>query len=122
MKEVISWFEIPSNDFDRACKFYNNVFQVELESCEIDGLRMAIFPDPEEGSTGAVVYGEGHKPAAPGVMVYLSGGEDLMNVLKRVKGAGGKIVVEKTMIPEDMGYFAIFQDTEGNQVGLHSMG
>jgi predicted enzyme related to lactoylglutathione lyase len=54
-------------------------------------------------------------------MVYLSGGRDLATVLARVEGAGGKILVGKTPITPEYGYFAHFLDTEGNRVGLHSM-
>ena len=28
---VMTWFEIPSTDFNRAVRFYQNVFQVELK-------------------------------------------------------------------------------------------
>jgi uncharacterized protein len=38
-----------------------------------------------------------------------------------VKAAGGKVVLQKTLITPDLGYFAFFTDTEGNKVGLHSM-
>jgi uncharacterized protein len=120
MKEVISWFEIPSLDFDRACKFYNSVFEIELEPCDLLDMKMGIFPETDEGSTGAVVFGPESKPAKPGVMIYLSGGDDLSHVLNRVVSAGGKVIKAKTMIPEEMGFYAIFQDSEGNYIGLHS--
>lgn len=35
--------------------------------------------------------------------------------------AGGAVVQSKTLIAPGMGYFAIFTDTEGNSVGLHSV-
>lgn len=41
------------------------------------------------------------------------------NVAK-VPAAGGKVVTPKTALPEGMGYFAHFVDSEGNRVGLHS--
>jgi uncharacterized protein len=34
--------------------------------------------------------------------------------------AGGRIVMNKTFISDDAGYFAIFIDTEGNKLALHS--
>ena len=42
-------------------------------------------------------------------------------MLARVERAGGSIVVPKTDIGGDFGFFAHFVDTEGNKVGLHSM-
>ena len=43
-------------------------------------------------------------------------------VLDRVEGAGGKILMPKTAIGMDAGYFAMISDTDGNTVGLHSQG
>ena len=54
-------------------------------------------------------------------MVYLNGGKDLETVLSRVTGAGGRIIMPKTFINEESGYFAIFIDCEGNKLALHSM-
>ena len=31
MASVINWFEIPANDFPRAVKFYENVFDTQLK-------------------------------------------------------------------------------------------
>jgi predicted enzyme related to lactoylglutathione lyase len=42
-------------------------------------------------------------------------------VLNRVKDAGGKVVMEKTLINSDLGYIAGFEDTEGNQLLVHSL-
>lgn len=43
-------------------------------------------------------------------------------MLDRVEGAGGKILMPKTAIGMDAGYFAMISDTDGNTVGLHSQG
>ena len=43
-------------------------------------------------------------------------------MLDRVEGAGGKILMPKTVIGMDAGYFAMISDTDGNTVGLHSQG
>ena len=55
-----------------------------------------------------------------GTMVYLSANPDLSAVLGRVEKAGGSVLVPKTDIGENMGFFAIIRDCEGNRVGLHS--
>jgi len=67
------------------------------------------------------VQGEGGVPSQNGTMVYLNGGDDLAPLLARVAQAGGQVVVPKTEIGSDFGFFAHFVDTEGNKVGLHSM-
>jgi hypothetical protein len=37
-----------------------------------------------------------------------------------VEEAGGYIVMPKTIISEEDGYFAIFIDSQGNKLALHS--
>jgi len=123
-KNVVGWFEIPVNDMERAKKFYEAVFGYELSRNSMGVLDMAWFPMQENGmgSAGSLVFHpEFYKPSAEGVLVYFtafSGG--LANELKRVEGAGGRVVVEKTLIKEDIGYIGVFVDTEGNRIGIHS--
>jgi hypothetical protein len=73
------------------------------------------------GIGGAIVKGDGFEPSQKGTKVYLNGGNDLQVVLDRVPEAGGKVVEEKTLIAPEMGYWAGFEDTEGNFVYLHSL-
>lgn len=118
---ALNWFEIPATDFARASAFYGNIFQTTLIPMKMDGWDMGMFPyQPEQGVGGAIVVGEGYEPTTKGSIVYLNGGDDLNIVLKRVEGAGGKVLAEKFSIGEN-GYCAFFLDTEGNKVGLHSM-
>jgi uncharacterized protein len=119
MKNWINWFEIPATNFERAVTFYSGVFQIEMHTMDMGGTQMAMFP--AEGGGGALVQGEGYTPSMDGSLVYLNGGEDLSAPLGRIEGAGGKVIVPKTHIGEGMGYFAMFIDTEGNKVALHSM-
>ena len=55
-----------------------------------------------------------------GSLVYLNGGEDLKIMLNRVEKAGEKIALTKSAISQDHGFYALFIDTEGNKVALHS--
>lgn len=84
------------------------------------GFDMGFFPSQRGEVSGAVVAGEGYVPGDKGTLVYLNGGDDLNTVLSKVETAGGKVAVPKTKITDEYGYFAIFIDTEGNKVGLHS--
>lgn len=120
---AINWFEIPVLNFERAKEFYSRIFDYEMYEMVMGSSRMGFLPmDPEsKGVGGAIVQGEGCVPSALGCKVYLNGGDDLLVVLNRVEVAGGEIIVPKTKIDDETGYFAFFQDTEGNHVGLHSM-
>jgi predicted enzyme related to lactoylglutathione lyase len=121
MANAVNWFEIPVTDIERAKKFYNTIFEIELVPMEAgDGFPMGMFP-VEDGVSGAIVQGEGYAPSTEGSVVYLYGGDDLQVVVDRIEAAGGKLLVPKTDIGEN-GFFAFFLDTEGNKVGLHSMG
>lgn len=121
MANALNWFEIPASDIERAIKFYNTIFEVELIPMDIgDGYPMGMFP-AEDGVPGAVVQGEGYTPSGEGSLIYLNGGEDLNNVLNRVEGAGGQVVRPKFDLGEN-GFAAFFIDSEGNKVGLHSRG
>jgi len=123
MKDAISWFEIPSVDLARATKFYETIFNVQLQPLDLAQIQMRMFPvdDPMTGIGGAVVYAEGfYEPSnTAGPLIYLNGNPDVQKILDKVEAAGGKIVVPKTMISPEHGYMAIIIDTEGNRVGLH---
>jgi len=67
-----------------------------------------------------LVQHEMYKPSADGAVIYLNGNPDLALPLSKVEGAGGKIVMPKTLITEEIGYMAFFIDTEGNKVAMHS--
>ncbi len=54
-----------------------------------------------------------------GPLVYLSVEGRLDDVIKAVKQNGGTVLVEKEQIGPD-GYRAVFLDSEGNRVALHS--
>ncbi|WP_202840908.1 DUF6265 family protein [Luteimonas saliphila] len=120
MQHMINWFEIPVADFDRALRFYGAVLDAPLEAMDMDGVRMGMFPSDGRNVSGAIVHGEDYVPGTTGALVYLSGGGDLAPALARVAAAGGKVIVPKTQISPEFGYFALFLDSEGNRVGLHS--
>ena len=121
MRNMINWFEIPAADFNRAAGFYKNVLNVHIEETEMFGTRMGFLPSDGIAVSGAIVQGEGYVPSADGVLIYLDGGEDLQHTLDRVETNGGRVLAPKTQISPEVGFFAIFLDTEGNKLALHSM-
>lgn len=119
IKNFISWFEIPALDFQQAVNFYNHIFGIRMEQSVSDAIAMAFFPS-KNGVGGAIVAGSGSVPSTTGPLLYLNGGNDLNDVLHKVEEAGGRIIMHKTLINEDSGYFAIFIDSQGNKLALHS--
>lgn len=120
---AVGWFEIPVTSMVRAIEFYETVLGYKLERHQMKELDMAWFPFADlPGAPGTLVFHkEFYKPSTDGVLIYLtSPSGDLSNELAKVESAGGKIVVPKTLISEDIGFMAVFIDSEGNRIALHS--
>jgi len=124
-KHAVDWFEIPAADLERAVAFYEAIFAFKMNTVELaNRLRMAMFPvNPAETVGGALCHHpEFYRPSQSGTLVYLNADPDLAAVLGRVEKAGGKVMVPKTQISPEYGYMAVFTDSEGNRVALHSRG
>ena len=123
---AVGWFEIPVTDMQRAMKFYESILGVKLELHKMGELDMAWFPMSDgKGASGSLVqHKEWYKPSPDtkaGVLIYFtSPSGDLTNELSRIDKAGGRVVVPRESIGEH-GFIAIFLDSEGNRVALHSM-
>lgn len=121
MTNAINWFEIPVADFERARGFYSEIFDYEMPSQQMGENMLGFLPfEMGKGVGGAIIHGDSYKPTRDGALVYLNGGDDLAVVLGRIEGAGGSVLMGKTLITDDIGYFALFVDSEGNRVALHS--
>jgi len=124
-KNAISWFEIPAIDLNRAQKFYETIFNIQMVPLDTPNFQMRMFPieDMMNGIGGAISKAEGfYQPSATdGTLVYLNANPDVQNVLDKIEAAGGKIIVPKTQISPEYGYMAVFVDTEGNRIALHSV-
>lgn len=124
MVTTLNWFEIPASDFKRAKAFYAKVLDVQIQDDPNPNMQYAYLPSETDkgGFGGAIAGGENYIPATTGTTVYLDGGNDLSAPLSRVESAGGTILLPKTAIGGNRGFIALFIDTEGNKVGLHSIG
>ncbi len=110
----IVWFEIPADKPDRAKKFYGSLF----------GWKIQKFPGVEDYwhiDTG----GSDDSPDG-GLMTRKYTQQPITNYVAvpsvnkyavKIKKLGGTICKPKTAIPH-MGYFAVCQDTEGNEFAL----
>ena len=121
MSNALNWFEIPVTNFSRARAFYETLLHITIAPMAMGPVTMGMLSSDPSAVGGAIVHGDGGSPAQMGTLVYLNGGDDLTPMLARAEAAGATIVVPKTEIGNDFGFFAHFIDTEGNKVGLHSM-
>jgi predicted enzyme related to lactoylglutathione lyase len=121
---IVGWFEIPVINMERAIRFYETVLDMKLTPTRILTYEMAMFPFTEgsPGCSGALmVQNDNFKPGRDGVMIYISSPSgDVSRELERVEAAGGIVVLNKELITEEVGYWGMFMDTEGNKIGLHS--
>lgn len=119
---VLAWCEIPVLDFARAKAFYEALLGHPIEVMTMGPSTMGFLSSDPDQVSGAIVHGDGTAPSQSGTLVYINGGDDLSAMLARVEPAGGQVAVPKTDIGNGFGFFALFIDTEGNRLGLHSMG
>jgi uncharacterized protein len=120
MNSYISIFEIPAVELSRAVAFYQGILGIEIEEMDMPEMQMGIFPYEGQMVTGVIIKAEGYRPSSNGVTVYLNGGDNLQVILDNVEKWGGKILTPKTLHADGSGYFALFLDSEGNKIGLHS--
>ncbi|MEO5581173.1 MAG: VOC family protein [Saprospiraceae bacterium] len=123
-KNAISWFEIPTTDLDRATTFYEAIFDIKLTPLDTPQLKMRMFPlEDMMGIGGALTYAPGfyNPSSSEGPLLYLNGNPDVQTVLDRIAKAGGTVTVPKTIISPEYGSMAVFIDSEGNRIALHSV-
>ncbi len=120
-RNALGWFEIPVTDFDRARKFYSAIFDFEMPVYEFgpDGKMGVLLHEQGKGVGGAIFSSPKHRvaPNESGTIVYLDTTPDMDTVLRRITEAGGRITMPKMSVP-GTGAYAVFIDSEGNQVGL----
>jgi len=115
----VNWFEIPTTDLQRAKKFYEAAFGIELTLMEKPGMKMAWFPMEmgAPGAAGTLVNNEHFTPSHDGSLVYFNV-PSIEATLEKIGKVGGKTLMPLMSIGEH-GTIAHFEDTEGNRVALH---
>ena len=113
MPGQIVHFELPSKDADRASGFWSGLFGWQIGPSAMgeefdyrmfqaaDTQGGAIYPDPEKGGSGLIVYFDT---------------DDIEESIAKVRELGGQ-ADEKKPVPTH-GWFAVCSDTEGNSFSL----
>lgn len=120
-------FEMPAEDKRRMATFYSRVFgwQTQQLGPEMGEYVVATTTESDENGRpkkpGTINGGFFQKTAeenrlsqCPSVVI---GVEDIREHIKKVEGAGGKVLGEPTEIP-GVGWYISFLDTEGNRVSM----
>jgi predicted enzyme related to lactoylglutathione lyase len=119
MGNTVCWTDIPVTDLERANKFYSAVLGTPLKKESFPGMEFVLLPHPENSVSGCLVVMKDNQPSATGPLVYLSVEGRIDAAIAAVKQGGGKIIADKSPIGP-YGFRAIFLDTEGNRMALHS--
>lgn len=107
-------FELAADDPERAVKFYSSVFGWKFEKWggPFDYWVITTGTDPEPGIDGGMARRQPGR-SGPNTIAVPS----LDDFLKKVVAAGGNVVQPKGPIP-GIGWYASFDDPEGNHFGM----
>jgi predicted enzyme related to lactoylglutathione lyase len=121
MANTIVWADIPVADMDRARAFYAAVLEGEVPLMDGANGDVALLPgDPTSGEvSGDLVRGENQNPGANGVTIYLDSKGDPEGMIERAVAAGGAVLMPVASMGDMVGSIGIFQDSEGNRIGVH---
>ena len=109
----IGWVELHTKDGNKLADFYENVFGWKIQK-DPNMPTYVMFQD----SSGDVGGGFAEQQVkANGGMYLLT--DDIDRHLKAIEAAGGKTVTAKTEIADDIGWWAQFEDPDGNKMGLY---
>lgn len=103
--------ELPCSDVARAKAFYGDIFGWTFE--DVPDMDYTLF-QPAGGPGGGLFVPEEFNPG--GSLNYLLV-DSIDETTAKIEAAGGKVLVPKAEVP-GMGWFAIFQDPEGNAMAL----
>lgn len=120
MTKLFYYVAIPAIDFERAFKFYSVITNGSIHKNPSVSFPMAYFVDKEGHNVGHLFQHSNFKPSIDGPIIYLEPKKDLDETLWKIPSAGGKIIMNKTLIAPGNGYWALFLDSEGNRLALHS--
>lgn len=110
---TIVHFEIPSDNIERARKFYNGLFGWKLEKAPGD-MEYWMGSINEELTQGVGLMKRQQPQQTVTNYIDVSSVDEYS---KKVENLGGKIKVPKTEVP-GMGWFVVCMDTENNMFGL----
>jgi len=109
---LIAHVEIPSTDLDRSSSFLNKIFGWEFKAF---GNGYLLFNNHKGIMVGLRKV---DNVAVGNTTVFHVNVKDIDLVLKKAKGNGGRVKVEKTVIPA-MGWYALITDPDENTIGLY---
>ena len=109
---LIAHCEIPSTDLERSKEFYHKVLGWEFKPF---GNGYLLFNNHKGTMVGLRKVEEVAKGDSTVFHVNMP---DIESIMRKVKEYGGAVKRTKTVIPA-MGWYALFNDPDGNTIGLY---
>ncbi len=110
----ICHLEMFALDLDQSAKFYGDLFGWEVSSHDQGYL---FWSDPSGLSGGFTTAGA---PVTNPAATFYIKVDDIPEMLSKIITLGGVAIREKTEIGGDNGFYALFRDPAGNNIGLWS--
>ena len=116
---TIVHFEIPSDNIERARKFYNDLFGWKMEKMpgSMEYWTFSTTNDKNGGDRQHLSGGVMERQMPQQSITNYIGVKSVGDYSKKVESLGGKVKVPKTEVL-NLGWFAICTDTENNTFGL----
>jgi uncharacterized protein len=107
--------EIPADNMERAIKFYTKVFDWKMEKMALNGIDhfFIVSKEHEDESFGHITRREANIDS---ILNYV-GVSSIEEYIKKIEENGGITVVKKTAV-DNLGFYSLCRDSEGNMFGL----
>ncbi|MDD1696848.1 MAG: VOC family protein [Methanoregula sp.] len=112
---AIVHFDVPTDDVERAKKFYSVLFGWQFQS--FPEMQYYLFTTTNLDGTPGVGGGMGKRMDTSQRIMNYFGVPSIETAMKQVTSLGGEVLTEKMAVP-GMGFLANCRDTEGNLFGL----
>jgi uncharacterized protein len=110
-RPVVHW-EINAKDARQLSRFYAQLFDWNVDSSEPDHAYVETGSD--EGIDGTIAQTDPGDPVGVTMYVHV---DDVASALAKAETLGGRVAMEPTEMPDGV-TLAVFEDPEGNQIGL----
>ncbi len=111
-------FEIAGLQFGRTKKFFENVFEWEIQEWKDSALKYGMTSHSGAGTIGGGIMETAEEYGGPFTVFYIQV-DDLKAYLAKIEANGGKTLAPPRAIP-GIGSSAMFADPDGNVIGLFS--
>ena len=120
MPNPVAYFELGGRNASDLREFYTRLFDWKIKPFTPPVAVGDYFHiEPVEGGIAGGILQTTDDMPPNYVMVYVSV-DDIQACLDKAESLGGKTIVPRMPIPDDMGHIAVFLDPDENVIGLHT--